>query len=142
MQELEAFCYCDDGTMPPDDPLLTFYKTMHESLGKFGMDLTMPRNMRPLLEDAGFVNIRCVVKKCPAGPWPANNLKTLRLVGQYMREAILDVIPAMTSKPFLTLMSQVEAELLGAAARKTLRDSSRHRYLQFHFWTAQRPESE
>ena len=125
--------------MPDDDGLLRFYQLTQKALGKFGMDLDMPKKLRPLLEAAGFVNIRSVVKKVPVGPWAQD--RGLRVAGMYLREAITDLIPAMTGKPFQSLgISEVERELFALDARKSLKDMTRHRYLNFYFWTAQKPE--
>jgi hypothetical protein len=125
--------------MPDDDPLLDFYKLMHKALGKFGMDLDMPKKLRPLLEEAGFVNIQCTVKKVPIGPWALD--KTLRMAGVFLREAVVDLCAAMTSKAFRAYgMSTVETEMISMSVRKTLKELNRHRYLDFYFWTAQKPE--
>ena len=125
--------------MPDDDDVLRFYQLTYKALGKFGMDLDMPKKLRPLLEAAGFSNIQCVVKKVPVGPWAQEC--NLRVAGLYLREAITDLIPAMTGKPLQTLgMSAIECDMLAMGARKGLKDLTRHRYLNFYFWTAQRPE--
>ena len=139
MQEIYGFAECDDGTMPPDDGVYQFYVTAAEAFKSFGMDLAKAKHLRPLIEDAGFQDVTLTVKKVPIGPWPKE--PTLRVAGLYCREAILDLIPAMTGKLFLALgMSQVEAEVIGAQARSALKDMSRHRYLNFYFWVAQKPD--
>ncbi|TPX18334.1 uncharacterized protein E0L32_011783 [Thyridium curvatum] len=138
MQELQAVLGCDDGTTPPNDGLAVFYRAVRTSLTKFGMDLDMPRELRPLLEEAGFVAVAHVARKVPVGPWAAD--RSLRVAGLYCREAVGDLVPAMAAKPFRAAgLSGAECEALAAGARAALGDMSRHRYLPFHFWTAQRP---
>ncbi|KAF7549517.1 hypothetical protein G7Z17_g6339 [Cylindrodendrum hubeiense] len=139
MQELQAVLHCDDDTMPDDDGLLQYYKTLNSALTRFGMDLEMPRKLRSLLEEAGFVNIHHIPKKVPVGPWASD--RYLRVAGLYLREAISHLIPATTSKSFRALgLSEAECEMIAMSARQALQDMSRHRYLPFHFWTAQKPE--
>ncbi|TPX19138.1 uncharacterized protein E0L32_011211 [Thyridium curvatum] len=140
MQEIHGWANCDDGTMPEDDPLYKFYVTAGDAFRSFGMNLALAKDLRPLIEEAGFVNIQCIVKKVPVGPWPKD--RTLRVAGLYCRQAILELIPAMVGKPFQALgMSKAEAEMLGLDVRKALKDMSKHRYLNFYFWIAQKPES-
>lgn len=131
---------CDDGTMKPDDPFLNLYQTAGQAYTKFGLQTDLPARLEPLLRDAGFVNIHCQVKKAPIGTWAKD--KTLRLVGLYQKTAVLEFIPTLAGRPFEALgMSQAESEVALAMARKSLEDTSVHRYFNYFFWYAQKPES-
>ncbi|KAL2176904.1 S-adenosyl-L-methionine-dependent methyltransferase [Thermothelomyces heterothallicus CBS 202.75] len=124
LQELCVEVLCDDSTMPDDDP--------------FGMDVTPPKLLEPLLRDAGFHDIQCIVKKVPIGPWVRN--ETLRLVGLYQKTAVLDLMPALSARPFTALgMSRVESQVTLAEARKAPDDMNVHRYFYYYFWFAQKP---
>ncbi|KAI8296353.1 Secondary metabolism regulator LAE1 [Colletotrichum sp. SAR11_240] len=91
------------------------------------------------LEGAGFKEIRCEVKKVPIGTWAKDEI--LRLCGLYLKNAIKDVLPAM-QKPFeANGLSPVETEVWNAIARKEIEDNSKHRYFNFYFWHAQKPEN-
>jgi hypothetical protein len=129
---------CDDGTMPDDDPVKTMYDIAIRAFEKFNMDTLMAAKLEPMLRDAGFVNIQCIVKKVPIGVWAKD--KTLRLVGLYQRMAVLDILPAIGGRPFAALgMSAAEIEVTLAMARKALHDDSVHRYFNYYFWFAQKP---
>lgn len=131
---------CGDGTMKQDDVLANFYSACVEAMAKFGMDLD--KGSAPLgavLEAAGFTNVRCVVKKAPLGTWARN--KTLRLVGQYAKLALLDSLSSVMGKPFAALgYSEEEREVWAAKIRQAANDDSVHRYYNVYFWYGQKPE--
>ncbi|KAK3934753.1 S-adenosyl-L-methionine-dependent methyltransferase [Diplogelasinospora grovesii] len=140
LQELMPRAECDDGTMPPDDLLLQFNTVTNRAFMSFGMDTWIPEKLQPILEKAGFVDIRCIKKKIPVGPWASN--RSLRVAGLHCREAIEDIMPVIIrGRPFQALgMSTEESEAYEVALHDSLQDLSRHRYMNFYFWLAQRPD--
>jgi hypothetical protein len=139
LQELCGEVLCDDGTMPDDDPVKYMYELSHQAFSKFGMDTKLPKKLEPLLRNAGFENIQCVVKKVPIGPWARD--RTLRLIGMYQKMAVLELMPALLGRPFKALgMSQVQSQVALAHARTGLADMSVHRYFNYYFWFAQKPK--
>ncbi|KAJ4289413.1 hypothetical protein N0V88_006893 [Collariella sp. IMI 366227] len=80
LQDLSAEILCSDSTLPPSDPVHYLYTLCGRAFSQFGMDVTLPKRLRPLLEGAGFENIQCVVKKVPIGPWARD--KTMRVIGK------------------------------------------------------------
>ncbi len=139
LQELCAEPLCDDGTMPSDDPVKYMYDLAGQAFSKFGMNVTLPKNLEPLLRDAGFENIQCIVKKVPIGTWAKD--KTMRLIGLYQQTAVMDLMPALAGRPFQALgMSPMESEVALAHARNGLRDMKVHRYFHYYFWYAQKPQ--
>jgi len=124
--------------MPDDDPVKYMYELAQRAFTKFGMNVTLPKDLEPMLRDAGFENLRCVVKKVPIGPWARD--KTLRIIGMYQKMAVQDLMPALGGRPFTALgMSQVESQVTLAHARQALGDNSVHRYFHYYFWSAQKP---
>ncbi|KAK5659925.1 hypothetical protein OQA88_13389 [Cercophora sp. LCS_1] len=138
LQELCAEPLCDDGTMRDDDPVKYMYDLAGRAFSKFGMNVTLPKNLGPMLTDAGFTNVQCVVKKVPIGVWAKD--KTLRLIGMYQKEAVRELMPALSGRPFAALgLSQAEADVTLAFARQAMDDPKVHRYFNYYFWFAQRP---
>ncbi|KAK4151017.1 hypothetical protein C8A00DRAFT_45705 [Chaetomidium leptoderma] len=138
LQELCAEILCDDGSMPDNDPVKYMYELGHRAFTKFGMDVTLPKILEPLLLDAGFENVQCVVKKVPIGPWARD--KTLRVIGMYQKMAVQDLMPILPGRPFTALgMSPIESQVTLAHARQGLGNSSVHRYFHYYFWFAQKP---
>ncbi|GAB0136405.1 hypothetical protein EsDP_00004706 [Epichloe bromicola] len=140
LQELQGVPLCDDGTMTDDDPVKYLYDTAGKAYSKFGMSTTLPAELEPHLRQAGFENIHCQIMKVPIGPWAKET--TMRNVGLYQKMAVLDFLPTLSGRPFKALgMSEAEAEVTVAMARKGLDDANVHRYFNYYFWYAQKPGS-
>ncbi|KAK3388291.1 S-adenosyl-L-methionine-dependent methyltransferase [Sordaria brevicollis] len=138
-QELNCEVHCDDGTMPANDPVKVLYDLTQQAFAKFNMNITIPKILRSYLANAGFVNIQCVVKKVPIGVWAKD--KTLRLVGMYQKMAILEIMQALAGRPFDALgLDQVQKEVIMMEARKGLDNPRVHRYFNYYFWFAQKPQ--
>jgi len=141
LQELCAEPLCDDGTMSSTDPVKYMYDLAGEAFSRFGMNVTLPKHLEPLLRDAGFENIQCVVKKVPIGTWARD--KTLRLIGYLQKMAVYELMPALAERPFKALgLSEMESQVTLAYARKGLDDTNVHRYFMYYFWFAQKPKHE
>lgn len=124
--------------MSRDDPFKQLYDLAGQAYQKFGMSTALPAQLEPLLLDAGFQNIHCKIMKVPIGTWAKD--KTMRLIGLYQKTAVGDFISTLAGRPFEALgMSQVEAQVTLAFARKALNDANVHRYFNYYFWYAQKP---
>ncbi|KFZ23353.1 hypothetical protein V502_02174 [Pseudogymnoascus sp. VKM F-4520 (FW-2644)] len=138
LQELHSHPCCDDGTMSHDDPFKRLYELAGQAYQKFGMSTALPAHLEPLLLDAGFQNIHCKIMKVPIGTWAKD--KTMRLIGLYQKTAVSDFISTLAGRPFEALgMSQEEAQVTLAFARKALNDANVHQYFNYYFWYAQKP---
>ena len=139
LQELCAEVLCNDGTIPDNDPVKVIYELIQSAFEKFGMNVTVVKDLERLLRDAGFENIQCVMKPVPIGPWVRD--PTLRLVGMYQKMAVQDFMPVLPIIPFTALgMSQTQSKEAVDNAMQALRDTGVHRFFQYFFWFAQKPE--
>ncbi|EFY92269.1 hypothetical protein MAC_01540 [Metarhizium acridum CQMa 102] len=140
LQELQGVPLCDDGTMSDEDPVKSLYDTAGAAYKKFGLSTTLPAELEPYLREAGFENVHCRIMKVPIGTWAKG--KIMRAIGLYQKMAILDFIPTLAGRPFQALqISEADAEIRVALARKGLEDTSVHRYFNYYFWYAQKPGS-
>ncbi|KAG6054346.1 hypothetical protein E4U32_006979 [Claviceps aff. humidiphila group G2b] len=140
LQEVEPIPLCDDGTMPDDDPVKHLYETIERTYEKFGLKAALPPKLEAYLLEAGFENIHCQIIKVPIGPWAKD--KVLRIVGQYQKMAVVEILPSLSGRPFQALeMSEAEIEVTLAMARKGLDDPNVHRYFNYYLWYAQKPGS-
>lgn len=125
--------------MKPDDPFKVLYDLAGEAYSKLGLSTSLPAELEPMLLAAGFTNIHCKVMKVPIGPWARD--KTIRLVGLYQKTAVTDFISTLAVRPFKALgMSHEEGQVRLALAREALDDLKIHRYFNYYFWYAQKPE--
>ncbi|KAG6188612.1 hypothetical protein E4U36_006590 [Claviceps purpurea] len=140
LQDFQPIPLCDDGTMPGDDPVKHPLDLTERAFEKFGMRFKLSAELEPYLREAGFENIHCKIFKVPIGPWAKDHL--MRVVDLYQRLAVMEILPSMSGRLFHALeMSEAEAEVAIAMARKGLNDPSVHRYFNYYFWYAQKPGS-
>ncbi|ERS96833.1 hypothetical protein HMPREF1624_07042 [Sporothrix schenckii ATCC 58251] len=145
IQELHAYPFCDDGSMeePAEDgsggdPVAAFYDLLRDAFDLRGMNHDKARAMRGPLQRAGFTNIHLKKLKVPLGPWAKD--KTLRLIGNYCKTAVLDVLPTVLARPMDELdLTPVAKQVWAAKVRQSLEDTSIHRHFHFYFWYAQKP---
>ncbi|EOO03882.1 putative methyltransferase domain-containing protein [Phaeoacremonium minimum UCRPA7] len=138
-QETYGMPQCDDETMKDDDIIKRYYETCQLAMKSFGYDIDKPLHLQGYLEKVGFTNVQCIIKKLPLGTWPKD--KTLRLVGHYTYLALIDSLPALLAKPFANLgMSEEERQVWGAKVRQAAKETDVHRYYNYYFWFAQKPE--
>ncbi|KAK1989877.1 methyltransferase domain-containing protein [Colletotrichum falcatum] len=138
LQDVDGQVHCDDGTLPPDWPLVRFTNYLVEAFAKFGTNSHAAVFGRQYLEEAGFVNIQHHAVKLPYGTWPRD--KTMRLIGMYYRTACEEFFPAVGAIHFDMLgWSKTEMEVLFAQCRNAMRDPSVHAYGMMHFWSGQKP---
>ncbi|KAK2012836.1 methyltransferase domain-containing protein [Colletotrichum eremochloae] len=138
LQDVDGQVHCDDGTMPPDWPLVRFTNHLVEAFAKFGTNSHAAVFGRQYLEEAGFVNIQHNTVKLPYGTWPKD--KTKRLIGMYYRTACEEFFPAVGAIHFEMLgWSKIEREVLFAQCRNAMRDPNVHAYGMMHFWSGQKP---
>ncbi|KAK4069809.1 hypothetical protein Purlil1_13641 [Purpureocillium lilacinum] len=137
-QELMGMPSCDDGTMPDDDALVRLYTTAGKAWAKLGLSTTIAAELESYLCDAGFINVHCKVFKVPIGAWAKDG--AMRLIGLYQKHAVDGFMSVLAGRPFHALgldPNAVQIDL--AAARRSMDDTSVHRYFCYYFWYAQKP---
>ncbi|RWA09306.1 hypothetical protein EKO27_g5775 [Xylaria grammica] len=125
LQDVDGMVHCDDGTLPPDWPILVFTNIMVEAFAKFGTKSHAAVFGGQYLAEAGFVNIQHNSIKLPYGTWPRD--KTMRLIGLYYRTAAEQFLPAMGAvhMPMLGWQPE-EIEAFFASCRNAMRDPNVH----------------
>jgi hypothetical protein len=64
----------------------------------------------------------------------------MRLIGLCQKTTVRDFISTLAGRPFEALdLSQAEAQITLAVARKALDDANVRRYFNYYFWYAQKP---
>jgi SAM-dependent methyltransferase len=141
LHELSGVPLCDDGSMPADDALAALYALAGAAWARMGLDVELPRRLRPLLEAAGFVNVHVDVRKVPIGAWARD--EALKEVGTYQAVAVDELMQAFAGRPFAVLgIPPEEGVVRVALARRALKNLRVHRYFEYYFWWAQKPDVE
>lgn len=69
IQELDARANCDDGSLSPDSSLGKFFDIAEDAVKSFGMNFRAGEGLGEPLQNAGFINVGCIVLKVPIGAW-------------------------------------------------------------------------
>jgi hypothetical protein len=94
---MHYFPHCNDSIMPDSWPFLKFYEPLIEGLAALNINLTIALKYTLNLKPYSFTNIYHELFKILIGIWPKN--KTLKIVGLYMRTAVLDRLDTMSFGP-------------------------------------------
>ncbi|TGJ81717.1 hypothetical protein E0Z10_g7052 [Xylaria hypoxylon] len=125
LQDVDGMVHCDDGTLPPDWPILVFTNIMVEAFAKFGTKSHAAVFGGQYLVESGFVNIQHHTIKLPYGTWPRD--RTMRLIGLYYRTAAEQFLPAMGALQMPSMGWQPEEiEAFFASCRNAMRDPDVH----------------
>ncbi|KAK0612219.1 hypothetical protein B0T14DRAFT_572035 [Immersiella caudata] len=109
------------------------------ALKKLGNDFRIGNHLEGQLKAAGFKNISVKKFKVPIGTWPKDI--RLRLIGLYFQAALEALFAAIGARPLLAIgIDQVETEVFLVEVRKDLKNTNFHSYIEYLFWTAQKPE--
>lgn len=132
---------CDDGTIPPDYPLVKLYDQLRKVFREhYNFDLHFIEKAPSHLEQLGFVNVQKRVFHVPIGEWHRD--KHLRTIGAYFREVMREMLPAVTSSAFPEYgIEASETRELLHAVQAALADRRIHAYIPVHVVWAQKPIS-
>ncbi|KAI1355512.1 S-adenosyl-L-methionine-dependent methyltransferase [Xylaria sp. FL0043] len=125
LQDVDGMVHCDDGSLPPDWPILVFTNLMVEAFARLGTKSHAAVFGGQYLAECGFVNIQHNTIKLPYGTWPRD--ERMRLIGLYYRTAAEQFLPAMGAiqLPMLGWQPQ-EIEVFFARCRNAMRDPNVH----------------
>ncbi|KAI1198321.1 S-adenosyl-L-methionine-dependent methyltransferase [Nemania serpens] len=138
LQDVDGMVHCDDGTLPPNWPILVFTNIMVEAFASNGTRSHAAVYGGRYLAECGFVNIQHHAVKLPYGTWPKD--KTMRLIGLYYRTAAEQFFPAMGALQLPALGWKPEQiEEFFARCHVAMRDPNVHAYGMMHFWSGQKP---
>ncbi|KAK4541438.1 hypothetical protein LTR36_008039 [Oleoguttula mirabilis] len=119
----------DDDTMPENSQLGKFFEALTDGCAKVGRDVHVPRKWRPLLQDAGFVNIEERVFKVPIGGWPKD--RKMKEAGVFEMETLREGLPAIGMGFFTRVLQWKpdEVQVFFAKVRQELDDKGIHAWL-------------
>ncbi|WQF81003.1 Putative S-adenosyl-L-methionine-dependent methyltransferase superfamily [Colletotrichum destructivum] len=139
LHEFRWFYGCDDGTMPADFAPIRMVAYLTEALRLVNTDMNAAQRNPDRLRDAGFVDIRHIVKKVPVGPWPKDDTK--KFIGLLTHDVIYDGLEAITLRPFINILKWSHSDVASFLdeVRKDLRDPSVHAHVYFHVLLGQKP---
>ena len=72
---------CDDGSVPPGDVMFRVPELAIEASQRFGKNIMIAPQIKELIEEAGFVDVRVKQYKWPIGEWPMD--RKLKDIGRW-----------------------------------------------------------
>ncbi|KAF5497829.1 putative methyltransferase tdiE [Colletotrichum siamense] len=133
---------CDDGTMTDECKTLKWTKLLIEGTDLMGRPITVARDFKKMLEDAGFVDVVVKKEKWPYTPWPKD--PKYKELGEWDKESALQGIEAITMALFTRVLdwSVPETTVFCAEVRNELKRVDVHAYYDVYSVYGQKPEKE
>ncbi|KAF5520791.1 putative methyltransferase tdiE [Colletotrichum aenigma] len=133
---------CDDGTMTDECKTLKWTKLLIEGTDLMGRPITVAKDFKKMLEDAGFVDVVVKKEKWPYTPWPKD--PKYKELGEWDKESALQGIEAITMALFTRVLdwSVPETTVLCAEVRNELKRVDIHAYYDVYSVYGQKPEKE
>ncbi|KAJ3962910.1 hypothetical protein N0V92_000346 [Colletotrichum tropicale] len=133
---------CDDGTMTDECKTLKWTKLLIEGTDLMGRPITVARDFKKMLEDAGFVDVVVKKEKWPYTPWPKD--PKYKELGEWDKESALQGIEAITMALFTRVLdwSVPETTVFCAEVRNELKRVDIHAYYDVYSVYGRKPEKE
>lgn len=123
-------CFADDGSVPPDAPLLVWSQRVQEAFAKNGIDTLCANHFRDMITKQGYVKIKEKWPKWALGPWPKGEKE--KTIGIWTLENTKQLVSAIAMSLWTKYLgwSPEAVELFLIEVRKDLDDRRRHYYWQ------------
>ena len=130
LQEGQFPILCDDGSAPPDSPLIEWSHKILEATAKVGMDGRGSAKYTEQLREQGFINIREETLKWAIGGWPRG--KKEKEIGRWTLENALQALQGITLALFTRHLgwSREAVEMYLIGVRKQMLNSHSHVYFK------------
>lgn len=144
IQEIHHFPMSSNNTLPEGHPVSQYWKYVDEGLENLGVNLRFSDKGRiaDLMRQCGYVNVTERVFHVPIGTWPRS--KTLRSVGLYWKNILLDGIQAIALGPMTRGLhwSREQVETFLVSVRRGYHDNSMLLYMPLVCVYGQKPETQ
>lgn len=101
--EIDMEPRCDDGTLPADSSIIQWSRLLFDATERAYRPLAYNHETGPMLQRAGFVDIKEEVIKIPLNPWESDPHQ--KDIGRWYNLGLTQGLEALTTAP-LTRMSQ------------------------------------
>jgi hypothetical protein len=125
IQEFTLWAITEE-TSKPNEVMVKFCQDVITATQKIGVNPRQAEHFGPMLEEAGFENVKCKRLNWPLGDWPEDARD--KQIGLWARTNILAGLDAVSLKLFTRILgkSVEEAQLQTALVRKEMMDPEVH----------------
>ncbi|KAI9798954.1 MAG: hypothetical protein M1833_004307 [Piccolia ochrophora] len=128
IQDLTNGLRCDDGSLTKDSALYKWDQLMMQGANNLGRPVDVGPQYVSMMEEAGFVDVQCVMHKWPQNPWP--KARKVKELGMWSQQNVEDGLQGL-SLAILTRglgWTAQEVEVFLVDVRKDIRDRRIHTY--------------
>lgn len=101
--EIDMVPRCDDGSLPPNSPLVEWSKLLSEATARHGKPIAYNIHTRAMLEEQGFTEIQEQILKIPVNAWSADAHQ--KEIGRWFQLGLTQGFEALTLAPFTRMLS-------------------------------------
>ncbi|KAF2758106.1 S-adenosyl-L-methionine-dependent methyltransferase [Pseudovirgaria hyperparasitica] len=138
-QEMYSMLFCDDGTMPPNYPLLVWQRRQDGAAMDAGRPMRIANKLKRWYEQAGFVDVKEEMFKLPINSWPKD--PQFKMLGRFSEQNLLDGLQGFSLAWFSRVLrwtkDEIEVDLVNV--RKAISDRSVHAYLKIYVVWGRKP---
>jgi SAM-dependent methyltransferase len=143
--DLDIGPYCDDGTMPPDWPVIQWMGYLSEASQRLvpPRPLDTAKSIASWMQRAGFVDVHERIDKVPYNPWPRDPF--LKELGRDWERQILLGVAGWSYKPLGDRglgWTRERTEVFLIDVRKAMKNRYVHAYNKLHVIYGRRPSEE
>ncbi|TDZ14679.1 Secondary metabolism regulator LAE1 [Colletotrichum orbiculare MAFF 240422] len=140
LQENDFVFASDDDTLTPDKPLAEFSALIREACSIFGRRFVPCTELKEMLTEAGFEDVKLQLFKWPSNPWPKD--PHYRKIGQWNYYNFADAAEALAMAPLTRAhgWSKEEVQVFTASVRKDMRNPAIHSYMKLYTIVGRKPE--
>ncbi|KAJ5899083.1 hypothetical protein N7495_003827 [Penicillium taxi] len=130
IQESAVWAWSDDGTLPPDSPLIQYLSVLDLASQQTGRELNIYFKLKDWLIDAGFEDVTQHTYFLPYGPWPKD--PQLKEIGKYQALMVQDAVESYGLRYCTEVLNWgVEpCRIFQAMVKQQLRDRNQHSYVK------------
>lgn len=139
LQDLNFPARCDDGTAPPDSPIMVWSRHMMEAALRTGIDLNVSAKFAAMMNEAGFVDVQVQTYTWPVNKWPKD--KAMKQLGVWAGQNFIQGLEGFTVGFFNRVLQWKHEDImvLVEKVKEQANDVKSHVYLPISFFWGRKP---
>ncbi|CUS09613.1 unnamed protein product [Tuber aestivum] len=140
LQEINCEVYSDDNTLPPNSAVEKWTLLMADAARKNKRPMDICRELQPMLEEAGFINVSREVYKLPSGPWAKDS--KLKEIGAFNLVNLLEGLEGLSLALFTRVLGWSAEEVMAflPSVRQEVQRKDVHLIWDIYVIWGQKPE--